>query len=298
VLCDRDGDGRDEVVAYDRGAGEIFVLRYDGELVEIGRDDSDDGGHRLRCDDLDGDGRGDVVAAAGYGTGSALRIYYGGDGTIDDPVLVAPSWLTILATGDLDDDGDVDLLGALDGDAELVLPMLKDGETFSEGEPAAAGACVHDIEIAQLDDDGLMDAVTADTGSDSITFLRGAGDGSFLTSQSISLADGPIGCHAGPEALAVADWDADGDQDVAVVHRSGGLFVIYAQDSGEWTRQLELEVPAVPLDLEAGDLDGDGRLDAVVASLESEPGAQGQLTHDHEGGVLSILLARPRALAP
>lgn len=74
-----------------------------------------------------------------------------------------------------------------------------------------------------------------------------------------------------PHALAVGDFDGDGDRDVAVASFGAKLVRWYPQIGvGEFARHdLDLDNRQEAYDLKAVDLDADGRLDLILAGRES-----------------------------
>ncbi len=115
--------------------------------------------------DLDGDGALDVVGLVpGSGTLALLRGL--GDGTLDAAVpLVVDAAMLDVAAGDVDDDGNVDLV--LVGD-DLVQVWRNHGEAdLQPTAPLLTAGGGRRIRIARLDDDGLPDLVIAgDAGVD------------------------------------------------------------------------------------------------------------------------------------
>ena len=102
---------------------------------------------------------------------------------------------------------------------------------------ASNGQNTGHVKLADLDCDGLLDAVATNNDSGTVSILPGTGGGfgaPAITSVGIS-----------PDEIAIADMDADGDLDVATANRdSNSLSVI--------TNQSDCGAPINP------DVDGDG----------------------------------------
>jgi FG-GAP-like repeat/RTX calcium-binding nonapeptide repeat (4 copies) len=218
--------------------------------------------------DWDGDGDLDLVVAAGGFSGNELALYpLLGDGTgaftTGDPVQfegLAES--PVLAGGDFDGDGDLDyLVAGIRTDGHIVL-VNQGGGTFTT-DTVPGGFSSNDIEVLDVDDDGDLDAVSATFGSSQsgdITVLRNAGDATFTTT-SLTSSQQPMG-------VDVADFDLDGNLDVAAANRGTSLGVIHPGSAGgtfEQPPQAPLFAP--PFKIATGDLDGDGDTD-VAASLQ------------------------------
>ena len=131
--------------------------------------------------------------------------------------------------------------------------------------PVPIGADGSPNEPADFDGDGDTDLCVASRGDDRVWVLRGAGDGTFPSSQSIPVGDLPRG-------IATLDVDGDGDEDIVNANRTTNNLTLLVND-GTGTFG-----PATALDggvngeyaLASGDMNHDGIADLVVASLAAE----------------------------
>src|SRR5262249_44337550 len=69
------------------------------------------------------------------------------------------------------------------------------------------------IAVADMDNDGKLDIVTANFTENSISVLRGRGDGTFEPA-----VNSPVGALTNPRALAIQDLDNDGNPDVVTAN--------------------------------------------------------------------------------
>jgi hypothetical protein len=169
-----------------------------------------------------------------------------------------------IAVGDVDGDGDLDLLVGNEGVDRL---YLGDGTgVFLEaaaGSLPATGDATRAVALGDVDGDGDLDLLVGNDGSDRL-FLN-AGTGIFADATATNLP-APAGNTA---ALALGDLDGDGDLDAYAglygqpdrlyVNGGGGMFVSVGAPNlpalGTFARAVAL-----------GDVDGDGDLDALLGN--------------------------------
>jgi hypothetical protein len=175
---------------------------------------------------------------------------------------------------DFDGDGDADFLSAGDrriawhentgtasrGVAGATVPE------FVEHVVSTGAAEANGIFAADLDGDDDLDVIAAASEDDRIAWYENVGDGflEHLVSTSADAAD----------AVAAADIDADGDVDILSASTADGKVTLYENDLSDnpgaalpgFTERSILVGGARSLFIE--DLNGDGRLDFIVAAEE------------------------------
>ena len=72
------------------------------------------------------------------------------------------------------------------------------------------------LALADLDNDGNLDLVSANREGDNVGVLLGAGDGTFGTASNFAVGGAPTG-------VTVADFNADGELDIATANQEGSL---------------------------------------------------------------------------
>jgi Concanavalin A-like lectin/glucanases superfamily/FG-GAP-like repeat len=124
--------------------------------------------------------------------------------------------------------------------------------------------------------DGHLDLVIADSTTDTILLLRGNGDGTFEAPLSISAGDFPSGDF--PTALAVGNFTASGNLDLAVAFSGnqweggsdpGGVSILLGNGNGTFQSPQDYAAGDIvdPADLVAGQFSGDGHLDLAVTNF-------------------------------
>jgi len=299
AVLDLDGDGKMDIVAYDGDgitgdspkADFLALLMGNGDGTFEAPVETDEVGFtligsqqdvrsRLMAGEFDGDGRLDLVLTH-RNTQEVALIINAGDGTLAEPILYdTGSPVASLHAGDFDGDGKDDVLVlskagyvltflAGTGGGALAGPVSRAGVLTSTYEPL-------DFDVADVDGDGNLDAVIPylidEDGFDvnqAVGFL-GVGDGTFHMDTPLSLETGPaVPNH--PLYLQVADLDADGYQDVAVVNKDNigspsptNVHVAFGSSNG-WDAAIPYATSWESMtELAIADMDLDGRLDLVT----------------------------------
>ena len=198
--------------------------------------------------------------------------------TADGPFLLLPSVVSLpvpmtptrFAAGDLDRDGDLDLVVSgrnVDGFAAI---LWNDGGTFPASTTLEIGTQTDWVEIGDLDGDGADDLVFAARAfRGRIAILRGRGDGTFQEPEEI-----PLGRE--PRCVLLRDLDGDGDLDlVGMNHQEPVVQILLNDGAGAFTAMPDVIIGGAsvgipyPQAMDAVDLDGDGDLDLVAVCTGS-----------------------------
>jgi len=252
------------------------VFRNDaGSFTDIGADIFASYQGSLEWGDYDNDGDLDILL-----TGSregpfavATIIYRNDEGSFTDIGAGLPNVSGDAAWGDYDNDGDLDVLlagGDLSPDSAYAWVFRNDAGSFTDASAGLQGVRSDSfVEWGDYDNDGDLDILIGGSyivGSDDVDIVRvyRNDDGSF--------SDIGAGLPGVSGAAAWGDFDNDGDLDILLVGRSGGVNTarIHRNDSGVFVDMdaglLGLSrFPAVAW----GDYDSDGDLDIVMLGNDS-----------------------------
>ncbi|WP_324673671.1 FG-GAP-like repeat-containing protein [Hymenobacter sp. GOD-10R] len=286
--------GNTEVSTLDRSAADVTLGDIDGDgdldlLACYGTSDPVPGGVFLRLNDGTGKFTGTQVVTVGTNPGTVALADVDNDGDLDLLTANRRNALTStvsvrlndgagnfsgtqdvavgslpnsLAVGDLDGDGDLDILTANSGSADVrtVSVRLNDGTgIFSGTQEVAVSATSYFVTARDVDNDGDLDLLSANENR-TVSVRLNDGKANFSGSQEVPVS--------GYYELAVGDIDADGDLDFVTANYSsfpnGTLSIRRNNGAGSFSGTQEIASGSV-VSLSLSDMDGDGDLDLVTA---------------------------------
>ncbi|MCY2953933.1 MAG: PKD domain-containing protein [Planctomycetota bacterium] len=145
---------------------------------------------------------------------------------------------------------------------EAVEPRLcLSDPAFNSPVSLAVGSYPTSTAIADLNADGKLDIVAANTVSNTISVLLGRGDGSFQTAVNRTVGSGPM-------SVAVADFNADGKLDLVTANQTANtLSILLGNGDGSFRTAVDYADPyGRPFAVSVGDLNADGHLDLITAN--------------------------------
>ena len=184
----------------------------------------------------------------------AVEVFAGnGDGSFAAPASYSVGvGASSIASGDLNNDGAEDIAVTLPGQ-NAVEVLLQNSTTVTEpgsgGYTYTAGAgtfaapiTVHldqspsSLYLDDVNQDGNLDIVTANTADNSLTIIPGNGDGTFGTPLDISVGSAPVG-------VAVDDFVGDGGQDLVSANSGDGTASVVLQQPSDVAVTLGASAP-------------------------------------------------------
>ena len=219
------------------------------------------------CDAVAGDFGGEQLPdVAGLNAAGIINIYEndGNQQFITHFVAQVPSNSRVLRAGDMDNDGDLDLIVAPDYSTALlegILLLINDGNfRFTSRQIEDEYYHYYELRVVDVDNDGDLDlaGVHASSGGDYLTWWENQDNGETFIEHNITNCLDPC--------FGYADMDEDGDIDFTT-GISGDI--VWLENTANQVFVIHILGPYPPPytnDVEPGDLDDDGDLDVIVGN--------------------------------
>ena len=169
-----------------------------------------------------------------------------------------------VAAGDLDGDGDTDLVSIDDHSNDFWAHINTGNGVFERVLPdrrVRVGAVPKHVALGDLDGDGDLDGVVSNLGDGSISLVIGNGDGTFQS------ASRTIITGSGTRGTVIADLNGDNNADIVTANSSAlSLTILVNRGNGRFaSRGRTIHLTGNPNGVTAADLDNDGDFDLVAA---------------------------------
>jgi len=181
--------------------------------------------------------------------------------TLEANELAAGDFPTGVATGDIDGDGDLDVLAGNAGSDSLSV-FLNDGAgTFQRAPDLPAGFGPVEVVLEDLDGDNDLDIATTNVDQRNISVLLNDGTGVFTLAGFFSVGESPFSMVAG-------DFDGDLDIDLATANEfSDSVSVLLNDGAGDFSSRQDVGTGGIPEGIVAADFDGDNDLDLATSNF-------------------------------
>jgi hypothetical protein len=268
------------------GTGSIQILENDGrgvftpgQLIDSGLTSHGGIGH-VQPADLNGDGWDDLVWTISQffePVAPVVTSLNDGHGNFLPPsIFVGTDANAYAGVGDVNNDGSLDLAVAQRGEQLAIYRNTGHG-TFRPAKLLSVAEFPGMVIARDLNGDGWADLVTVHNGvygsSQTISVLLALGDGRYGHFVKYTVGQGPI-------EIVAADFDADGDLDLATSNNGGDDISTFADESttvllnkGNGTFGPITTYPGEAINyylsewaIEAADIDADGHIDLVVSN--------------------------------
>ncbi len=271
-LVDLDNDGRHDLLVALRTAYQVLLFRKlagAGFTAPTVVKDKLYGLEDVDAADLNKDGRPDLIISSSAGPRWLRQttplqfadpaVIANTDSTYSEPQAVEPH--------DFDGDGDIDVVVAIAGIDRLFLSRNNGSGTFATPVDLDKPDRPYALDAGDLDGDGRIDIVTAqrDATDARVIWFKNNGNGTFGAKRPLT------GTARNVTSVTVADFDRDGDQDIAGAGGGGPVFWFENLGGGTFSAQKDIGDGGDSMfHLTHGDLDGDGDQDLLAAQWSSD----------------------------
>ncbi len=267
TVCDLDGDGDLDLVTariddfiseeveggfrwYENINNDFFELRYIDTSVAYS--------NAITYGDADGDG--DMDLFAGKNLGDVYLFVNDGNENFTRIELDSIELMELEAL-DLDQDGDMDLLGRSSNNTDLgaVFWYENDGNQSYTRSLVDSVFKLSDMECVDVDSDGFLDIVVASNNPSAFQWYKNDGSENFTA---FNIVDSTYEITG----ISVSDFDQDGDQDMVVASFPDNDIVWYENDGSENFSLNTFPSTDDAHTVQCTDMDGDGDIDLLVSN--------------------------------
>ncbi|QEH34556.1 FG-GAP repeat protein [Aquisphaera giovannonii] len=266
AVGDIDGNGRPTFVLTNEARDELVVTTPQaGQTFLQGRGEGLLAPSDVKIADLNGDGLSDLLVA--NSGGNELLIYLGiGGGAFASPLRVFAGTNPVeIQVGGVDAHGRRDLFVTNSGsnDVSVFITYVDEaGFQVEQGPRLAAGLSPVSTTVAEVEGDDRPDLLVVNQGGDAVSLLLGEGGG-FFTDKAARVypsGEGPIRAYVG-------QFVGGPGNDLVIVNSVSSTLTVYSDFLSPGAEPITVPTGGLdPIAAVAGDYNGDGFLDLVVAN--------------------------------
>ena len=275
LVHDMDGNGLKDMAVHEQFDGLVSIyfqedtLSFRKDTLDLNTDSK--GPAQLAAGDLDGDGDQDLVSPENGNIDEDMAWFENINGQFYWHGLFQQFRnIQQVRLGDIDQDSDLDIvlsvpdLESFETENEVLAYENIDGTHFKAWRITEGLRGPWDLELADIDNDGDLDAFVNAQFGNSLYWLR---NGGFIAEWTPNLIDPALNA---PEGLKAVDLDQDGDIDVVGCSTNDNKIFWYANDGqGQFSRRVVSPQINEPVDVEVADLDADNDLDIIMVSRDT-----------------------------
>lgn len=277
IAVDLNGDGKLDLAGGGADAANIMLGNGDGTFRPKVAYPVASGAQYVAAGDLNMDGRVDLVVTLVNPSVSVAILLGNGDGSFGTPQYIANTSAAdspFVVVTDLNNDGKLDLAVTHEivwyatpvvGARNLSIYLGNGDGTFQAAREIPVGLGMAWMAAGDFNRDGIKDLASAGS-SGQAYILIGRGDATFV--QQTLILDGPNALGVDTTDVGVADFNADGFQDVVFVIGLNGsrTAVVLGNGDGTFRAPLILSEPQqwTPQHQAVADYNGDGKLDIAL----------------------------------
>ena len=278
AVADINGDGKLDLISANAGTNTLTIWTNVGNgcfgsntTVTVDRSPA-----CVVAADVNGDGKVDLICA-NYGYYTLTVLTNDGTGSFGSNATLNVGFEPIcVAVADINGDGKPDLITTSGGSSSpitLLTVLTNNGSGFGFKAYSGGGHEPVFLAVADMNNDGHPDLISANFADNSLTVLTNDGTGGFRPYATLNVG-------RGPHSVAVADINGDGKLDlISANDGTNTLTVLTNNGNGGWGYTSTLNVGSYPYYVVAADVNGDGHADLISAN--------------HGTNTLTVLISAP-----
>jgi hypothetical protein len=172
-----------------------------------------------------------------------------------------------IGVGDFNNDTQLDIVVTNYNTNNIYILLGNDGEIFIPFKiySTGVGSNPQDVTTGDLNNDGRLDIIVVNNGTDNLVVFLGYGNGNFINQMTYS-----TGLGSNPSWVRVGDFNGDNQLDIAVANAgTDNVLVLLGYGNGTFEIPIIISMgsQSQPQSITIGDFNNDSRLDIAVALL-------------------------------